>query len=174
MEKHLNSLTEKVIKYNRCGIGVIVDRVPKHTFDLVEKNLQLKLPEEFRYISNQVSVTSFSKIEFFEFENDPEDWNGIIKNNLEIRKNYEKDSNGQSKERMDKILVLANDDGGSVFMITQDSSEKPAPVVWCDYGDMYHYAITGQFRNPHDEWPSFTDFFEFLVNDLEKRTAEEE
>ncbi|MDR1528265.1 MAG: hypothetical protein LBS22_01610 [Puniceicoccales bacterium] len=75
---------------------------------------------------------------------------------------------------MDKILVLANDDGGSVFMIIQDSSEKPAPMIWCDYGDMYHYAITGKFRNPHDEWPSFTDFFEFLVNDLEKETAEEE
>jgi hypothetical protein len=173
MEKHLNSMIEKIIKYDECGIGVIVDKVPKYIFDLVEKILQLKLPKEFRCISESVSVTSFSKMEFFEFEDDPENWNGIIKNNLEIRKNYEKDSNGQSKERMDKILVLADDDGGSVFMITQDSPEKSAPVIWCDYGDMYHYAVTGTFRNSHDEWPSFTDFFEFLVDDLEKRAEEE-
>jgi hypothetical protein len=173
MRKRLNDLLGKVAKYDQCGVGVIVDIISQHTIDLIKEVLKLEFPEDFRYAANFAGVTSFSKMEFFDFEDDPENWNGIIKNNLELRKNYAEDSNGQSKARMDKILVLANDDGGSVFMITQDSPEKPSPVIWCDYGDMYHYAVTGEFRNSHDEWPSFTDFFEFLVNDLEKRTAEE-
>ena len=74
---------------------------------------------------------------------------------------------------MSHILVLADDDGGSVFMITRDSPEKPTPIIWCDAGDMYWYSINGKFPHPHDEWPSFTDFFEYLV-EQEERNLEED
>jgi hypothetical protein len=173
MEKHLNDLINKA-KRDEWIAGCKVLVLTEDELSFVSQILGILLPHDFVKINKEIRYDIFLWNELFDFCKDCENWNGIIKNNLEIRKNYEKDSNGQSKERMDKILVLADDDGGSVFMTTQDSPEKPAPVIWCDYGDMYHYAITGEFRNTHDEWPSFTDFFEFLVNDLEKRAAEEE
>jgi hypothetical protein len=173
MEKHLNDLINKAKHDEWIAEHKILALTPDELMFL-SYSLQITLPVDFSEINQKVRYDIFLWNELFGFYKDLNNWNGIIKNNLEIRKNYEKESNGQSKERMDKILVLADDDGGSVFMITQDSPDKPTPVMWCDYGDMYHYAIAGQFRNPHDEWPSFTDFFEFLVNDLEKRAAEED
>lgn len=56
----------------------------------------------------------------------------------------------------------------SVFMIMQYSPGKPTPVIWCDYGDMYYYSIHKKFQYPHDEWPSFTAFFEYLIEQEEK------
>jgi hypothetical protein len=173
MEKHLNDLITKA-KHDEWIAGCKILVLTEDELSFVSQILGVTLSHDFVKINQKLRYDIFLWNELFGFYKDLNNWDGIIKNNLEIRKNYEKDSSGQSKERMDKILVLANDDGGSVFMITQDSPEKPAPVVWCDYGDMYHYAVTGKFRNAHDEWPSFTDFFEFLVNDLEKRAAEEE
>ncbi len=94
-----------------------------------------------------------------------------MQNNLELRKEFAEYSEGRSD--MSHILVLADDDGGSVFMITQDSPEKPTPIIWCDAGDMYWYSIDGKFPHPHDEWPSFTDFFEYLVEQEEKNLEED-
>jgi hypothetical protein len=173
MENILSKFVERCAYLDKKD-KILLHGVPLENFKAISHALGIILENGFININNKISHTSFPNMEFFYLYREADKSSGIIKNNLEIRKNYEKDSNGQSKERMDKILVLANDDGGSVFMITQDSPEKPAPVIWCDYGDMYHYAITGKFQNSHDEWPSFTDFFEFLVNDLEKETAEEE
>ena len=57
-------------------------------------------------------------------------------------------------------------------MITQNDPNKPAPVIWCDYGDMYYYSIHKKFQYSHDEWPSFTAFFEYLVEQEEKKLEE--
>ncbi|MDR3179914.1 MAG: SMI1/KNR4 family protein [Holosporaceae bacterium] len=112
-------------------------------------------------------------MQFFDFyADDLDNINGIIKNNLELRKEFAYYSN--SKSDMSHILVLSDDDGGSVFMITQDSPEKPTPIIWCDAGDMYHYSINGVFPHSHDEWPSFTDFFEYLVQKEEEELLEKQ
>jgi hypothetical protein len=112
-------------------------------------------------------------MQFFGFyTDDPENPNGIIKSNLELRKEFAHYSGGKSD--MSHILVLSDDDGGSVFMITQDSPKKPTPIIWCDAGDMFHYSINGVFPHPHDEWPSFTDFFEYLVEKEEEKLREDD
>lgn len=119
-------------------------------------------------MSQEISLDSFSIIQFFGIS---VRCNEIIDRNLELRQDFFRCSEGKSD--MSHILVLADDDGGSVFMITQDSPEKPTPIIWCDAGDMYWYSIDGKFSHPHDEWPSFTDFFEYLV-EQEERNLEED
>jgi len=159
--------------------GLIINKTSWHmtnpglmpaAFDKVEERLCLVLPIDFMQISSCVSYEGSNAMEFLQFDAEENNWNGVIKNNLELRKEYEKYSEGKSD--MSHILVLADDDGGSVFMITQDSSEKPTPVIWCDYGDMYYYSIHKKFQNPHDEWPSFAAFFEYLVEREEKKLDE--
>jgi hypothetical protein len=147
-------------------VGMVID---DEKFNNVSKNLDITLPKDFIEINKMFRYDVFSMQEFLDFSEEKKDW-GIIKNNLELRKEFAQYSNGKSD--MSHILVLADDDGGSVFMITQDSPEKPTPVIWCDAGDMFHYSVTGKFRNPHDEWPSFTDFFEYLVEKEEEKLRE--
>jgi hypothetical protein len=168
MPNRLNNLIERAKKNERLKhyVGNVID---DEKFNNVSKNLGITLPKDFIEINKMFRYDAFSMQEFLDFAEEIRNY-GIIKNNLELRKEFAYYSNGKSN--MSHILVLADDDGGSVFMITQDSPEKPTPVIWCDAGDMFNYSVTGQFRNPHDEWSSFTDFFEYLVEKEEEKLRE--
>lgn len=140
----------------------------KYSTEISDK-LNIILPCDFVEINKIAGHGSFSTMDFFLIWDKSND---IIKYNILIRKEYLEQSDGKSD--MSHILVLSDDDGGSVFMITQDSPEKPTPIIWCDAGDMYHYSINGVFPHPHDEWPSFTDFFEYLVEKEEEKLKEDQ
>ncbi len=169
MQNSLNKLIEKCRSNKRLEAYSNLT-MSETDFKRVMNNLKIILPNDFVEINTLFRYDVFSFQELLDFCLEINDWNGVIKNNLELRKEYTKYSEGKSD--MSHILVLADDDGGSVFMITQDSPEKPTPVIWCDYGDMYYYSIHKAFQNPHDEWPSFTKFFEFLVEQEEKKLSE--
>jgi hypothetical protein len=47
-------------------------------------------------------------------------------------------------------------------------------VIWCSYEDIFNLCDGEGFKHNPDIWPSFTDFFEYLVIEEEKRTAEKE
>jgi hypothetical protein len=168
MQNRLNSLVEQA-KRNKLLEHYINKVIDDEKFNNVSKNLDIILPKYFIKTNKMFRYDVFSIQEFLDFAEEKKGW-GIIKNNLELRKEFEKYSEGKSD--MSHILVLADDDGGSVFMITQDSPEKPTPIIWCDAGDMFNYSVTGKFKHPHDEWPSFTDFFEYLVEQEEKKLQE--
>jgi len=164
---NLNSINGR-IKYLVEQDAILECFIPNIELSAISNRLGIILPHDFCEISTEISLDSFSTMQFWGISVKR---NEIICNNLEIRKQYTEDSKGQSD--MSHILVLADDDGGSVFMITQDSPEKPTPVIWCDYGDMYYYSIHKKFQYPHDEWPSFTAFFEYLVEQEEKKLEED-
>lgn len=169
MVNNLNNLIKRIENNRRLTYyrGVVIgDANCKDVSD----TLNIVLPDDFVNIGSVFRYDVFSFQEFFDFLNEKKNW-GIVQNNLELRKEFAEYSEGKSD--MSHILVLADDDGGSVFMITQDSPEKPTPIIWCDAGDMYWYSIDGKFPHPHDEWPSFTDFFEYLVEQEEKSLRED-
>ena len=165
MQNHLNDLIERGIAINKLGLNLTTPGTEEIYFDCIMKNLGVVLPIDIIKISKDIDYSTFSTFEFFDTTVGNEDISGIIKNNLELRKEYAKYSNGKSD--MSHILALSDNDGGSVFMITQDSPEKPTPIIWCDATDMFHYSVDGKFSHPHDEWPSFTAFFEYLVEKKE-------
>ncbi len=166
MQNNLNKLIERA-KNNKRLEAYKDLTMDEYDFKYVMNNLKVILPGDFIEINKLFRYDVFSFQELLDFCLEFDNWNGVIKNNLELRKEYAKYSEGKSD--MSHILVLADDDGGSVFMITQDSPEKPTPVIWCDYGDMYYYSIHKKFQYPHDEWPSFAAFFEYLVEQEEKK-----
>ncbi len=171
MQNNLNDLIKRGKVINEKVWEASYPAVSLKNLCKIAQYLDNVLPDDFLAITTHISYECSSLFHFFVSDVGIDDWSGVIKNNLEIRKQYIEDSEGKSD--MSHILVLADDDGGSVFMITQDSPEKPTPVIWCDYGDMYYYSIHKKFRNPHDEWPSFTAFFEYLVEQEEQKLRED-
>lgn len=172
MQNRLNNLIERGKEINARRLDIKNTGTNFSTFYKIEKTLNLSIPDDLKEISRLFDYCIFNVFQFFDTTVDGSDGNGIIRNNLELRKEFSKYSDGKSD--MSHILVLSDDDGGSVFMITQDSPEKPTPIIWCDAGDMYHYSINGVFPHPHDEWPSFTDFFEYLVEKEEEKLKEDQ
>ena len=166
MLSNLNNLIRRGKLVNEKIWGASFPAVPLMALRKITQYLNNILPDDFLKITTNISYECSPSFQFFITDVDISDWDGIIKNNLEIRKQYREASKCESD--MSHILVLADDDGGSVFMITQDSPYKPTPVIWCDYGDMYYYSIHKKFQYPHDEWPSFTAFFEYLIEQEEK------
>ncbi len=142
--------------------------------------LSIVLPDDYVSIVNQFPYYSLEdNFNFFSFEaytdeakayisNDGTVVNDdiiIIDDNLYYRKQH---------NNIDKILILSAEiDVSFVLMFTQDSPEKPTPIVWCDYEDLYNYSETGKFKYKIDKWDSFTDFFEYLVEQEEKAQEDE-
>jgi hypothetical protein len=119
----------------------------------LEKKLKVILCNDFKKMSiesNHEYSTVFSWIGFVE---------GILNETLQLR----------SEGMPHKYIILSDEgDGGAVFLETQDSPEKPSPVIWCDMEDVYNLCDTGEFKYNPTIWPSFTDFFEYLVDEEEK------
>ena len=159
MRNNLNDLIRRGEVINEKVWEANYPAVSPGIFSKIVQYLDIVLPDDFLAITTHISYECSPLFQFFILDVDADDWSGIIKNNFEIRKQYIKDSEGKSD--MSHILVLADDDGGSVFMITQDSR------------DMYYYSIHKKFRNTHDEWPSFTAFFEYLVEQEEQKLKED-
>lgn len=172
MLRSLNDLVDRGLAVNDMVWHMTAPGISSDAFELVSRECKCILPRDFIEICTVVSYEGSNKMEFFQFDADKDDWNGIIKNNLELRRDYAEQSLGQSN--LEKILVLSDNDGGSAFMITQNDANKKTPIIWCDAGDMYWYAIGGKLPHPHDEWPSFTDFFEYLVVQEEEMLKEQE
>ena len=167
---NLNELIDRAKKINEIVWESSNFTIEEDTIKMVNNELSIILPTDFVVLNKQIRYECSNFVQFFILDAPKDNGSSIVRGNLEIRKQYMKDSEGKSD--MSHILVLADDDGGSVFMITQDSPEKPTPIIWCDYGDMYYYSIHKEFRNSHDEWPSFTAFFEYLVEQEEKKLME--
>ena len=172
MQSNLKKLIERAKQLNKKVWNATFPSVENRYFCEIERNLKILLPNDFIKLTSHISYECSNFVQFLIVNVDADDIDGIIKNNLELRKEFAEYSAGKSD--MSHILVLADDDGGSVFMITQDSPDKQTPIIWCDAGDMYWYSIDGKFPHPHDEWPSFSDFFEYLVEQEEKKLEEDE
>jgi hypothetical protein len=128
----------------------------------IEGDLDVQISSEFISINSHASYENLSVDGKFAFSSFPR---GVISYTLKYR-----------KEGLPKRYIVFDDDGdaGFVLMETQDSPDKPSPVIWCDYEDMFNLCAGEGFKYNPDIWPSFTDFFEYLVTEEEKRAAEEE
>ncbi len=130
----------------------------------VEKNLKVIFSDDFLEISKkyyyQWAISFFELLDF-----DLEGSHSVIYQTKLLRKNY---------NLPNRYVCLADDGTSMVFMETQDSPEKPSPVIWCAIEDMYRLAADEPMIYEPTIYPSFTNFFEQLVKDAEERSKEEE
>ena len=145
-------LVKKAIALCSSKIGTIRD------ICLLESNLNIKLPDDFSYLYEKYNYQYIYAFDCLEFP--------IA---VETCTNFFRDK-GLSKKY---IVLYEKGDAGSIFMETQDDPEKPSPIYWCDAEDVYNLCEEGVFKYNPTVWQSFTDFFEYLVNEEEKRQLEE-
>ena len=150
---------------NRC------DRLIKKAFALhpskkgtiedllhLESALNVKIPEDFSYLWGKYNYQYVYSFDCLEFPIDVE------KNTKFFRE----------KGLPEKYIILyEKGDAGSIFMETSNDPETPAPVYWCDMEDVYNLCEEGVFKYHPTAWDSFTDFFEYLVNEEEKCQLED-
>lgn len=128
------------------------------TINFIEKTLDLKISLDFKIMNSICRSDYFSFFEFFNFENKE----GIIEETLYYRKNF---------KLPHKYIILFSDSVS--FVMLKIISESQSEVIWCDYADFFIFCDTGKMEYNPTIFPSFTDFYEFLLNEEIKYRAEE-
>ncbi len=72
-----------------------------------------------------------------------------------------------------RYLVLKEGDESFIALETRDNENQPTPVIWCSGNDAYNLAEEKPLEDNPTIFSSFTDFFAYLLNEEEKRRAEE-
>ena len=73
----------------------------------------------------------------------------------------------------EKYIVLKESDESFIVLETQDSPNKPSPVLWIGTSDVYNLIEGKQLIDNPLIFPTFTDFFKFLLDEEEKMREEE-
>jgi hypothetical protein len=121
-----------------------------------EKKLEVILPNDFKYIN---SLYNYEYIGFFDFYSFSF---GVIEETLYYRTHYNLDNN---------YLVLSSD--GSDFLLVNTKSLSESKVIWCSYNDFFNLCDGKPMEYNPTIFESFTDFFEYLVDEEDKMQSED-
>lgn len=136
------------------------DLIPNDILNKVSNELGVVFSNDFLEIAKKYH---FEFLSFF-------DWSGLKTGAIEYTKKLRLEGLPQN------YLILAGfrDDGGSVFLETPNDPNTNTRVIWCDMEDVYNLCLKGEFEYNPTIWPSFTDFFEYLVEQEEEMLKEQE
>lgn len=128
-------------------------------FIYIEKELDIKLPSLFRELNSLCSYEYTHSFAFFNFGAKGE--YGVSHMTKTLWTLYPSDK---------KYLHLYSDDAGILLM---DLNEQ-ASVMWCSIYDLENYLYDKPMSMKYDFFPTFTDFFSYLLDEEEKERAEVE
>lgn len=129
-------------------------------FENIEKKLNVILPEEFKYICRHYTYEHLG--EFYSIFG--EENYSIIGETLTYR---------QTLNLPHKFLRLAEDEVSLTFMETNKNSENPSLIYWISIEDCETFCKSKSLESDYDLFPSFTDFFENLIERKEELAREE-
>ncbi len=133
----------------------------------VEKSLNVILPEDFKILCKHCSYESFSFFENHTFRNN--NINNVMYNSEVIFRT--RDDRKILNLPHEYILLSGNDDGGALILKTID--DKNSQVIWCDSEDFYNVCGGRPLEYKPTIFESFTDFYEFLLDEEERIIAED-
>jgi hypothetical protein len=160
-QEKINSLKEKFFQLFPSGenAGLNADDI-KH----IEEILKIYLPKDFvsiaRFFDGNNGII-FNNMYSFNPAN--VDWN-ICDQTIKLRKSVNLPHN---------LLVLAEPDEGVVLMEIVSGNEFSSKVYWLGIGDAHNLIEGKSLEDNPTIFSSFTDFFAYLLNEEEKRRAEE-
>ncbi|WP_375333523.1 SMI1/KNR4 family protein [Candidatus Tisiphia endosymbiont of Xenochironomus xenolabis] len=138
------------------------DSKPELSEEMV-KNVEIKLniffPEDFKILCNFYGYDFFRLFSFYNFE----DEEGVIEETKYYRKKHNLPSN---------YLVLFSDDVS--FVLLKIISTDKSKVIWCDYQDFFKLCEGHPMQYNPTIFPSFVDFYEYLLDEEEKIRAEDQ
>jgi hypothetical protein len=149
--KRCDQLVEKAKKINEAPI------MNNHIIVNLEQILNVKLPEDFKYI---VTNYHYEYIFFFSFYHLGDE---VIEETSYYRANY---------NLRNEYIILSKQDDVS-FLILKTKSLEESEVIWCAYQDFFNLCDGQPMQYNPTIFPSFTDFFEFLIDEEEKMQAED-
>lgn len=125
----------------------------------VEKKLDILFPEDFKILCTFYGYDFFRYTAFFNFEMEE----GVINETLSLRKEYNLPNN---------YLLLDQDEPGPILM--KITSNDNAEVIMCSYGDFLNICGGKPYAEDPMIFPTFADFYEFLLDEEEKMRKEEQ
>lgn len=150
---------------NKILISDVIDRLnalecekeplTSYKIEQAEKKLEVQFPVDFVKLNSICSYEYMSYFSTFCFEE------GVVDTTLEWRESVNSPKN---------CVALSEEGESAVIMrITGDNAE----VIWCDIPDLYNLCEGKPFEYNPTIFPTFTDFYSFLIEEEEKIRAEE-
>jgi hypothetical protein len=152
--KRLNLIVSRLNKIN----DQYKQPLPSKSLEKI-RNITPLLSEDFITLNNFCRCDFFRSFEFYNFENEE----GVIEETLGLRQTWGLPNN---------YLVLAMDDAGPTLL--KINSPENSEVILCSYYDLENICAGKTFEENPIIYNSFTDFYEFLLDEEEKRRAEKE
>jgi hypothetical protein len=125
----------------------------------VERKLNIILPNNFKELCHNCSYEIFNFSEFYNFGS--ESTYSVITQTLGWRKSINLPHN---------YLVLG-DDGTSAILMKIEGNESS--VIWCSLEDVLNICKGLPMKYDPTVFPTFTDFYEFLLDEEEKSRNDE-
>jgi len=154
----IDDLVKRAFKLVPEGIPLYPTQVKK-----MEKILGITFANDLKKISERFRFDFLNTFAgFHNFEDDEN--NGVIPETLRLRKviNFPHNS-----------LFLYEDDASVLILKTQKDPAEPSPIYWIDVMDVERYCEEEPLECQQHIFPSFTDFFEYLVTEEEREREEE-
>lgn len=140
------------------------DLEPKTDISLIENELGLHLPEDFKIISEFYSGGYVGNYSIFSFYKENDDYNIIDRTlyyrqiDLKLPINY---------------ISFAETEVSFIFMKIVNEKKINGEVYITSIHDIYNLSNGKQLEYDYDYFPSFTDFFEYLIKQEEESQKEE-
>ncbi len=123
----------------------------------LEKQLQVIIPNDFKYINSKYNYEYIDFFSFYSFSF------GVIEETLYYRANY----------NLEKEYVILSKQDDVSFLLLKTKSLDESEVVWCAYQDFFNLCDGRPMEYNPTIFPSFTDFFEYLLDEEQKMQAED-
>jgi hypothetical protein len=130
----------------------------------IEETLDVVLPNDFKNIIKYCHrLDNISSLDLFSFDEKVNGWN-IYEKTKFFR---------MSIHLPKKYIVLKEGDESFIVLETQDDPNQPASVIWCGEADAYNLVEGKPLIDNPKIFPTFTDFFMYLLDEEEKKREEE-
>lgn len=126
----------------------------------IEKELEICLPNDFKQLCSKYSYEYFGNFSYYNFLPDTK---YSVKNETLDFRSYLKLPHD--------YIVLAQGDV-DILLLKTPTSDNISFVIWCDHEDLDNICKGGSFQYNPTIFPSFADFFEFLLDEEEKARTE--
>jgi hypothetical protein len=130
----------------------------------IEKRLSIKLPQDLVDILDYYcGYSDIAKLSLFSFVEEGNSWN-VCDQTEHFR---------EIIKLPPEYLVLKEGDESFIVLKTSSNPKVPSPVIWLSSVDVLNLIEGNQLLDNPIFFPTFADFFKFLLDEEEKMRAED-
>lgn len=147
--EHLKKLKERYLRFYPAST------ISEKSLEKSEQTLSIVFPSDFIEICKFYGGGTLGNYCLFSFEKDGSDYN-IVDKTFYYRK--------CDLSLPDRFVALAETEVSFIVMETKDNSDLESPIILCSIEDAYNLASNKRLEYDPLIFPTFTDFFEYLLD----------